>query len=60
MTDEHLPQFLVRRDARRGWMVWDRHTKGPAMYQGHPVVGLQEERAKAIKDGLTKDDIEKE
>ena len=29
MTDEpHLPRFLVKRSARRGWMVWDRHTKG--------------------------------
>jgi hypothetical protein len=31
MADEpHLPRFLVRRGARRGWMVWDRQTKGPA------------------------------
>ena len=41
MTDEpHLPRFLVRRGAKRDWMVWDRHTKGPAEYQGHLVVGL--------------------
>ena len=39
MTDEpHLPRFFVRRGTRRGWMVWDRHTKGPAKYQGHAVV----------------------
>jgi hypothetical protein len=35
MTDEpHLPRFLVRRGAKRGWMVWDRHAKGAAEYQG--------------------------
>jgi hypothetical protein len=55
VTDEpHLPRFLVRRGAGRGWMVWDRHTKGPAMFQGHPVTGLAEEHALAIKDELTK------
>jgi hypothetical protein len=38
MTDEpHLPRFLIRRGARHDWMVWDRHTKGPAMFQGHPL-----------------------
>src|ERR1700722_6841192 len=43
MTDETpLPRFLVRRGARRDWMVWHRHTKGPAMFQGHLVVGLSE------------------
>jgi hypothetical protein len=38
MTDEpHLTRFLVRRGARRGWMVWDRHIKGPAKYLGYAV-----------------------
>jgi hypothetical protein len=23
--------------AKRDWMVWDRHTKGPAKYLGNPV-----------------------
>jgi hypothetical protein len=55
MTDEpHLPRFLVRHGARRGWMVWDRHTKGPAKYLGNPAVGLEEEHARAIRDELTK------
>jgi hypothetical protein len=55
MTDEpHLPRFLVRRGAKRDWMVWDRHTKSPAMYQGHLVVGLPEDHARAIRDELTK------
>jgi hypothetical protein len=51
--DPHLPRFLVRRDARRDWMVWDRHTKGPAMFQGRLVTGLAESHARAIKDDLT-------
>jgi hypothetical protein len=55
MTDEpHLPRFLVRRGATRDWMVWDRHTKGPAKHQGHLVVGLPEDHAREIKDELTK------
>jgi outer membrane protein OmpA-like peptidoglycan-associated protein len=35
-------------------MVWDRHTKGPAKYRGHLVVNLSEDRAREIKDVLTK------
>jgi hypothetical protein len=55
MTDEpHLPRFLVRRGARRGWMVWDRHTKGPAKYLGYPVVELPEDKAREIADVLTR------
>ena len=55
MTDEpHLPRFLIRRGAKRDWMVWDRQTKGPAEYQGHLVVGLPEEQARKIAGGLTK------
>jgi hypothetical protein len=55
MTSEsYVPRYLVRRAARRGWMVWDRHTKGPAMFQGHLVVGLPEDHARDIKDQLTK------
>ena len=60
MTDEpHLPRFLVRRGAGRGWMVWDRQTKGPAKYQGHLVVGLPEEQARKIAVELTKQYIAK-
>jgi hypothetical protein len=60
MIDEpHLPRFLVRRGARRGWMVWDRDTKGPAKHQGHLAVGLSEDDARAIKDELTKEYIAK-
>jgi hypothetical protein len=60
MTDEPgLPRFVVRRDARHGWMVWDRHTKRPAKHQGYPAVGLPEDHALAIKDELTKQYIAK-
>lgn len=60
MTDEfYLPRFLVRRGARRDWMVWDRQTKGPALYLDHPAVGLEERCAQAIKDELTKQYIAK-
>jgi hypothetical protein len=55
VTDEpHLPRFLIRRGAGRGWMVWDRHTKGPAKYLGYPVVELPEDTAREIADVLTK------
>jgi hypothetical protein len=51
--DPYLPRFLVRRDARRGWMVWDRLTKGPATFQGKLVAGVAEDHARKIKDELT-------
>ena len=60
MTDEpHLPRFLVRRGAKRDWMVWDRQTKGPAKYQGHMVVESPENQARKIADELTKQYIAK-
>jgi hypothetical protein len=40
-------------------MVWDRQTKGPALYLDHPAVGLEERYAQAIKDELTKQYIAK-
>jgi len=55
MTDEtHLPRFLVRRGARGDWMVWDRHTKGPAKLDGRLAVELAEDDAREIKDVLTR------
>jgi hypothetical protein len=55
MTDElHLPRFLVGRGARRGWMVWDRHTKSPAMLDDRLAVGLAEDDAREIRDVLTR------
>jgi hypothetical protein len=55
VTDEsHLARFLVRRGATRDWMVWDRHTKGPAKYLGNPAVELPEDHAREIAGELTK------
>jgi hypothetical protein len=55
MTDEpYLPRFFVRRGARRGWMVWDRHARGSAKYQGRTVIELPEEQARKVADELTK------
>jgi hypothetical protein len=33
-------------------MVWDRHEKGPAAYEGQPVAGLSEDQALELKDKL--------
>jgi hypothetical protein len=52
--DPYPPRFVVRRDARLSWMVWDRHTKGPAMFQERLVPGLAEDHAQVIRDELTK------
>jgi len=55
MTDDpRLPRFLVRRGAWRDWMVWDRHTKGPAMLDGRLAIGLAEDDAREIRDVLTR------
>jgi hypothetical protein len=54
VTDEpQLPRFLVRRDVRRGWMVWDRQAKGPAKYEGKMAIELPEDQARKIKNELT-------
>jgi hypothetical protein len=50
----YLPRFLVRRDARGDWMVWDRHTNGPAEFDGRAATGLTEENAEDIRSELTK------
>ena len=50
----NLPRFLIRRDGIGAWMVWDRHEKGPAMFQGRLLTGLAEDDALEIKDQLTK------
>jgi hypothetical protein len=34
-------------------MVWDRHSKGPAKFQGRRAIVLTEERALEIKEELT-------
>ena len=54
MTDEPPPRFLVRRGGKGDWMVWDRHTKGPAMLDDRLAKGLAEDDAREIKDILTR------
>jgi hypothetical protein len=54
VRDTRLRRFVVRRDARLNWMVWDRDTKGPAMFQGRFVIGLAEDDARVVRDELTK------
>jgi len=41
MADNPPSRFLIRLDARRGWMVWDREAKGPAVYYDGPAVNSQ-------------------
>ena len=41
-------RFVVRR-GYKGWMVYDRQRKGPAMIGTNPAVDLSEERANNLK-----------
>jgi hypothetical protein len=47
-------RFIIRRGASRGFMVWDRERKGPAMFNGQPAIGLTEGQAVEIKIELEK------
>jgi hypothetical protein len=44
---------VILRTGYRGWMVWDRPSKGPAKFQGGRAIVLTEERALEIKEELT-------
>ena len=47
-----LTRYLVRKGST-GWMVWDRHARGPArLEEGRPAVGRTEEQAREINDEL--------
>ncbi len=46
------PRFLVRQGSK-GWMVYDRQRKGPAVVGIHPAVNLAKERAVEIERTLT-------
>jgi hypothetical protein len=46
------PRFLVRQGSK-GWMVYDRLRKGPAMVGTNPAVNLTREQAKQIERKLT-------
>jgi hypothetical protein len=49
------PRFLVRQGFK-GWMVYDRQRKGPALIGTNPAVDLTQERANNIKHMLTQSD----
>jgi hypothetical protein len=42
-------RFMIRRAVADGFMGWDRESKGSAMFNGHPAVGLTEAQAAEIK-----------
>ena len=50
MSDEVSPafRFLVRKGCK-GWMVYDRQRKGPAIVGTDPAVNLTKERANQIE-----------
>lgn len=47
-------RFLVRQGSK-GWMVYDRQRKGPAMVGTNPAVDLTKEHADHINQTLTAD-----
>lgn len=46
------PRFLVRRGSK-GWMVYDRQRKAPALIGTRPVVNLTKEQADEMERKLT-------
>ena len=54
MTDKEPPppRFLVRQGCK-GWMVYDRHRKGPALVGTSPQASLTKEEAERIQRSLT-------
>jgi hypothetical protein len=45
------PRFLVRQGSK-GWMVYDRQRKGPALVGTNPAVNLTKEKAERIQRSL--------
>jgi hypothetical protein len=54
MTEKHSapPRFLVR-EGSKGWMVYDRQSKGPALVGTDLAIDLTRERADRIARSLT-------
>jgi hypothetical protein len=54
MSNEALPapRFLVRQGCK-GWMVYDRERKGPALVGTNPAASLTKEEAEHIQQTLT-------
>jgi hypothetical protein len=57
MTESTPPsRFVVRKGAERNtWMVWDRHTRGPAKTRSGIAIGLSEAQARQVKVELMLD-----
>jgi len=53
MTDKELPpsRFLVRQGCK-GWMIYDRERKGPALVGTNPQAGLTRKEAERIQRSL--------
>ena len=52
------PKFLVPQGSK-GWMVYDRQRKGPALVGTDPAVNLTEEQAYRIKRALVAEEERK-
>lgn len=52
MSDNTFQSRFLVRQGGKGWMVYDRQRKGPAMIGTDPAVNLTEEQAHKIKRGL--------
>jgi hypothetical protein len=46
------PRFVVRQESK-GWMVYDRQRKGPALIDLRPAINLTREQADRINRELT-------
>jgi hypothetical protein len=59
LNDKASPQFrFFVREGCKGWMVYDRHRKGPALIGTAPAVNLTKARAEHLKQMLTQSDGE--
>lgn len=52
MSDNTFQSRFLVRQGGKGWMVYDRQRKGPAMIGTNPAVNLTEEQAHRIKRAL--------
>jgi hypothetical protein len=50
------PRFLVR-EGFKGWMVYDRKRKGPALVGIYPAINLTKEQAERCIQGMLADGV---
>ena len=50
------PRFLVR-EGFKGWMVYDRQRKGPALVGIYPAINLTKEEAERCLQGMLADGV---